>query len=206
MRPVMERKCFPLVADSVLHLCVDMQRLFAEGTAWQVPWLPRVLPAIIEIAGRHAVRTVFSRFVPPASQEAAEGAWRDYYKHWPQMTREVLDPGLLELVEPLARFVPPARVVDKPANSVFSRAGFAAALKRRRVTTLVVTGGETDVCVLATVMQAIDLGFRIVLPTDALCSTSDGAHDALVDLFRDRFSSQVEATTTEELLHRWSMD
>ncbi|TXI87581.1 MAG: cysteine hydrolase, partial [Chryseobacterium sp.] len=76
-------------------------------------------------------------------------------------------------------------------------------LKRRGITTLVVTGGETDVCVLATVMQAIDLGFRVVLPIDALCSTSDGAHDALIDLFRTRFATQVESTTTGELLNRW---
>ena len=111
--------------------------------------------------------------------------------------------GLLELVEPLARLVPPARQVEKPANSAFSRPGFASALKRRGISTLVVTGGETDVCVLATVMQAIDLGFRVVLPTDALCSTSDGAHDTVVDLFGARFSSQVEALTTEDLLRRW---
>lgn len=65
------------------------------------------------------------------------------------------------------------------------------------------TGGETDVCVLATVMQAIDLGFSIVLPIDALCSTSDGEHDALVDLFHKRFGVHVEATTTEELLRHW---
>lgn len=122
------------------------------------------------------------------------------------MTRTALDPGLLELVEPLAKLVPPARVLDKAANSIFSSPGFATALKRRRITTLVVTGGETDVCVLATVMQAIDLGFRIVLPTDALCSTSDGAHDALVELFRARFASHVEATTTENLLRRWSLE
>ena len=199
----MKQECFPLVAGKVTHICVDMQRLFAEKTAWQVPWLPNVLPAVVEIAERHAARTVFSRFAPPAAPEMAEGAWRAYYEHWPQMTRDALDPRLLGLVEPLARFVPPARVIDKPANSVFSRVGFAAALKRLGVTTLVITGGETDVCVLATVMQAIDLGFRVVLPTDALCSTSDGAHDALLELFRTRFSSQVEATTTEELLKRW---
>jgi nicotinamidase-related amidase len=180
-----------------------MQRLFAEHTAWQVPWLPRVLPAVQEIAGRHASRTVFTRFAPPATPDQAEGAWRAYYERWPQMTRSTLDPRLLDLVEPLARFVPPARTIDKPGNSAFSRAGFAAALRRRGVTTLVVTGGETDVCVLATVMQAIDLGFRIVLPTDALCSTSDRAHDAIVDLFGARFSSQVEATTTQDLLSRW---
>lgn len=194
---------FRLEAAATLHLCVDMQRLFAEQTVWQVPWLPRILPAVVEIASRHAARTVFTRFAPPATPDAAEGAWLSYYEHWPQMTRAALDPHLLELVEPLARLMPPARALDKPANSAFSRAGLAAALKRRGVTTLVVTGGETDVCVLATVMQAIDLGFRIVLPTDALCSTSDGAHDALVDLFRTRFAVQVEATTTDELLRRW---
>lgn len=65
------------------------------------------------------------------------------------------------------------------------------------------TGGETDACVLATVMQAIDLGFSIVLPINALCSTSDGEHDALVDLFHKRFGVHVEATTTEELLRHW---
>lgn len=194
---------FRLEADATLHLCVDMQRLFAEETAWQVAWLPRVLPAVVEIASRHTPHTVFTRFAPPATPDAAKGAWRAYYERWTQMTRAALDPQLLELVEPLARLVPPALAVDKPANSAFSRPGFAAALKRRRIDTLVVTGGETDVCVLATVMQAIDLGFRIVLPTDALCSTSDGAHDALVDLFRTRFAAQVDATTTEELLRRW---
>ena len=194
---------FTLEADRTLHLCIDMQRLFAERTAWQVPWLPRVLPAVAEIAGRHAEHTVFTRFAPPVVPNAAEGAWRAYYERWPQMTGAALDAELLELVDPLARLVPPARTVDKPGNSAFSRAGFATALKRRRVTTLVITGGETDVCVLATVMQAIDLGFQVVLPTDALCSTSDGAHDALVDLFRTRFAVQVEATTTEDLLRRW---
>lgn len=186
-----------------MHLCIDMQRVFAADTAWHVPWLPRVLPAVMEIASRHAARTIFTRFAPPETPSSALGAWRTYYERWPQMTRQALDPGLLELVDPLARLVPPARQVDKPANSAFSRPGFASALKRRGITTLVVTGGETDVCVLATVMQAIDLGFRVVLPTDALCSASDGAHDTVVDLFGARFSAQVEATTTEDLLRRW---
>jgi len=88
-------------------------------------------------------------------------------------------------------------------NSVFSRPGFAAALKRKGIDTLVITGGETDVCVLATVMAAIDHGFRVVLPTDALCSVQDSTHDALLELYRRRFSHQVEATLAEEVIARW---
>lgn len=199
----MDNQAFLEDQSTVLHLCIDMQRLFAEDTAWHVPWLPRVLPIVLEISARHAKRTVFTRFAPPETPQAAEGAWQAYYMNWPQMTRSALDPGLLDLVEPLAKLVPPARMIAKPANSAFSRPGFAAALKRRGIKTLVVTGGETDVCVLATVMQAIDLGFRVVLPVDALCSTSDEAHDALVSLFRARFAVQVQATTTQELLRHW---
>lgn len=194
---------FPLDRTTA-HLCIDMQRLFAEETPWQVPWLPRVLPCVLEIARRHAGRTLFTRFVPPESPTDAIGAWRDYYEHWAELTRGRITPRLLELVDPLAALVPPARMIDKPANSAFSRPTLARALRARGVTTLVITGGETDVCVLATVMAAVDLGFQIVLPTDALCSTRDGTHDALLKLYRERFSLQIEATTTDDILRRWN--
>ena len=65
------------------------------------------------------------------------------------------------------------------------------------------TGGETDVCVLGTVLGAIDRGFRVVLVTDAICSSADQTHDALMELYHSRFSEQVEAVTMEEVLDDW---
>jgi hypothetical protein len=47
-----------------------------------------------------------------------------------------------------------------------------------------------DMCVLATVMAAVDLGFRIVLPSDALCSARDKTH--LMTLYRERLTNQVK--------------
>lgn len=38
-----------------IHLCIDMQRLFASGGPWETPWMPRVLPtsgAGIDIVSR----------------------------------------------------------------------------------------------------------------------------------------------------------
>src|SRR5262245_56209219 len=158
---------------SAFHIAVDMQCLFAEPTPWFVPWLPRVLPNVTAIAERHADRTLFTRFIPPLAPEQAIGAWRDYFQHWRGMMRDRLDPRLLELVGPLRALAPPAKVLDKPVYSAFADPRLARGLRRRGIATLVVTGGETDVCVAATVMAAIDLGFRVVLPTDALCSASD---------------------------------
>ena len=30
--------------ETAVHICVDMQRMFAEDTEWKMPWLERVLP------------------------------------------------------------------------------------------------------------------------------------------------------------------
>jgi nicotinamidase-related amidase len=188
---------------SAIHLAIDMQQLFAEPGPWGVPWLPKVLPNIVELARRHPERTVMTRFVPPNAPDETSGAWRDYYRHWQAMTRSQLDHRLLELVEPLRRLAPPARVCDKSVYSAFGHRGLAPWLHQRGADTLVVSGGETDVCVLATVMAAIDRGFRVVLPTDALCSGCDGTHDAMLLLFRERFRHQVVTASTEEVLEAW---
>jgi nicotinamidase-related amidase len=103
----------------------------------------------------------------------------------------------------LARFVPPAFVVDKPAYSAFSSADLAALLREKTVGTVVITGAETDVCVLSTVLSAVDLGFRVVIVEDALCSSSDVGHDALMTMYRTRFHGQVDLVTAEELAWFW---
>jgi nicotinamidase-related amidase len=45
---------------------------------------------------------------------------------------------------------------------------------KHRAETLIISGGETDVCVLSTVLSAVDLGYRIILVEGALCSSSQG--------------------------------
>jgi nicotinamidase-related amidase len=67
-----------------------------------------------------------------------------------------------------------------------------------------VTGSETDVCVLATIMGAVDHGYRVILVRDGVCSSSDEGHDALLDLYHRRFSTQIETTDAETVLSRWA--
>ncbi|MBP0443795.1 cysteine hydrolase [Roseomonas sp. SSH11] len=185
------------------HLCVDMQNLFAEGTKWHTPWMKRVLPVVERIAAAHPERTVFTRFIPAARPGEGQGTWRPYWEHWSEMTQEALPPEMIELLPPLARLVPPARVVDKKVYSPWGEPELQALLKEWGTDTLVVTGAETDVCVLGAVLGAVDLGYRVIIPTDALCSSSDRTHDALLTLYRERYGRQVETVTTDELLEAW---
>src|SRR5919201_589570 len=44
---------------------------------------------------------------------------------------------------------------------------------------------------------------RLVLAQDALCSSSDKTHDALMTLYCERFSEQIETADTEAILATW---
>ena len=190
---------------AAVHLAVDMQRLFGEpGSPWFVPWFAHVLPQVTALAHRHPERTVFSRFIPPRQPEEMPGAWQEYFRRWQAMTQQNLDEQLLELATPLQALVPPGHLCDKAVYSAFGNARLAPWLKSQGIDTLIVSGGETDVCVLASVMSALDLGYRIVLATDALCSVSDRTHDALMTLYRERFSQKLAMATTVQILAAWN--
>lgn len=129
--------------------------------------------------------------------------WGQYYCRWENVTLANLAPGLIDLMPPLERFVPPARMLDKHVYSPWTEGRLDALLANSAVDTLVITGGETDVCVLATVLGAVDRGFRTVLVTDAICSSTDRTHDALLQLYCSRFSAQIEPTSMSEVLENW---
>jgi nicotinamidase-related amidase len=68
---------------------------------------------------------------------------------------------------------------------------------------LIITESETDVCVLATVLAAVDLGYRVIVARDALCSSSDEGHDMLLRLYQNRFTEKIETADAETILSQW---
>ena len=193
-----------VLGSGTVHLCIDMQEMFAQDTPWHTPWMKLVIPKVAAIAEAHASATIFTRFMPPAEPADVPGAWREYYEYWREMTRSRIDTRLLDLVEPLRCLAPPATVIDKPFFSPFHETPLASVLRTRGVDTLVVSGAETDMCVLAAVLDAVDQGLKVVLPEDALCSSSNEMHDAVLSLYRNRFSVQIETSDTEAVLDRWT--
>jgi nicotinamidase-related amidase len=193
---------YPLTPKTV-HLCVDMQRMFSQDGPWPTPWMTRVLPIVEEIVKLHPERTVFSRFIPPHDPGKMPEMWQRYYTRWRVATRSCIDPALIELMPQLRRYSPPATVIDKTRYSAFFGSALLEHLRDREADGLIITGSETDVCVLATILSAVDLGFRVILVRDTLCSSSDEGHDALMKMYHSRFSEQIEMADAETVLANW---
>jgi nicotinamidase-related amidase len=163
----------------------------------------RVLPNIVALAAAQPARLCFTRFVPLETAADGAGTWRRYYERWSDVTLRAIEPELVDLVPELRRFVPPAPVFDKRVYSPWASTPLHDMLQRAGKNTVIVSGGETEVCVLATVLGAIDLGYRVVLATDALCSSADETHDAMLEIYHNRFGMQVETAECEEILDGW---
>jgi nicotinamidase-related amidase len=104
----------------------------------------------------------------------------------------------------LQELVPPAQVVDKQFYSPFAEPQLHRSLQDPMINAVVIAGGETDVCVLAAVLDAIDLGYRVVVVSDGLRSVSDEAHANLLRLFSERFQQQIEVASSEIILNAWA--
>jgi len=184
----------------VRHIAIDMQRLVAEQTAWHSPIVMDILPNVLRLCRAFPERTLYARFVAPQDIDDAHGNWKAFYRRWPMITGARLDPALTDLVAPLAALAKPDQVFDKLGYSIFSAPGLHPALQQAGVETLILSGIETDVCVYSSALAAIDLGYVVVLASDALASPDEQAHRVVLDRLALRLPDQIKVMTTDEIL------
>lgn len=191
----------PLSA-SALHVAIDMQVLFDSHPEWGCADLRRILPAVRRLAEAGPGRTICTRFVPARNAATAAPSWQRYYRRWQSATLEQAGEAAVELVPELAA-LPLAGSIDKTGYSAYSSPAFRPLLQRLGADTLILSGVETDVCVWATVLSAIDDNRRVVIARDAVASGDPQSHEATLRLAAGRFDLQVELATVDEILAAW---
>src|SRR5215510_8079186 len=142
-----------------MHIVIDMQRLFADHPDWKVKDIGRIRAEVTWLAEHKPGRTLWTRFIPAQNAETAKGAWRKYYEQWPTAT---LDGGGADYVDLLLEhrtLAGHAARFDKTTFSAFGNEKLVDALTASGTETLILSGVETDVCVWATALDAIDAGF-----------------------------------------------
>jgi len=194
-------RLFGPIPSSALHLVVDMQELFRSHPEWGTQSLTRIIPAIQRLLAARPENAYFSRFIPAPDADQASGAWQRYYRRWSSVTLDKLDPAQIDVVHELRPWA--KRVADKPGYSAMANPELKQAALSSKGHCVILSGVETDVCVLATAMEAMDAGLRVVLATDALASSSDACHAKAMDILHDRFDEQVELLTVDQILAAW---
>jgi nicotinamidase-related amidase len=190
--------------ERAVHISIDMQLLFAEGTEWASPAVREILPAVERLCAHAPGRLIFTRFITPETIEDAPGQWKQYYRRWKNVLASCLDPRTFDLLPELRRFTPAAPVVDKYVHSGFANPALEKELDRLDAAAVILTGVETDVCVLATALAAVDRGYRTVLVSDAIASSVGASHDACLKSVFSRYDEQIEIVDSATVLAEWT--
>lgn len=192
-------RLFGPIPPSALHVVVDMQELFRSHPDWGTEALNQIIPPIQRLLRARPDRAYFSRFIPARNPDQAKGTWRQYYRRWSSVTLDKIDPALVDVVPELRPWA--KRVGDKAGYSAMAIPELrSAALESSCV---ILTGVETDVCVLATAIDAMEAGLRVILAIDGLTSSSQTCHAKALDILHDRFDEQIELATVEQILAVW---
>ena len=170
-----------------LLLVIDMQKAY-EGEKWHVPGMAKAAANIRRLL-RVFPDALFTKHVTP---QHPVGTWARYKAAWADMDA---DPANGEIIDALSPFT--GRVEEKTTYSALgSPAIRAIAAQYDR---LIITGVETEFCVAATLLHAVDMGIDVVYVADACAGELVSLEEAIGEIVR-RMPSQATYTTTNALL------
>jgi nicotinamidase/pyrazinamidase len=150
-------------------LVVDLQKDFCPGGKLSVAGGDAVVPAAnrwIEAAGLRGIPVFASRDWHPADHVSFAASGGDWPPHCVQDSDGARFNPALDLPSD-ATVVTKGVRFDRDQHAVFADTGLAVHLKKRGVRRLFVCGLALDVCVLASVMEAVDAGFDVLLIAEA---------------------------------------
>src|SRR3989304_1481018 len=172
-------------------LVIDMQRGFLDpGEAMEVPPAREIIPRI------QALLTLFrEKRLPVIFTEFA------YSQAVPLLVGELHPEHKRALPGNPRGFGRPSSSCLEGEDNVHPISDLA--LRARGVTSLVLTGTMTDICVLASVVGAFNREYRVVVVEDAVATLWPETQRATLDIFRRAFARVVSAKEVADELALW---
>jgi nicotinamidase-related amidase len=194
---------------------VDMQRGFLDpGEAMEVPPARAIVPVIRALLAAFRARrlpVVFTEFtyspaVPvlvgelhPEHRPAPPGGPRGF--GMPSSSCLEGDPSARTVEELAPR--PDELVVRKRWYDGFAGTELDGALRSRGVTSLVVTGTMTDICVLSTVVGAFNREYRLSVVEDGVATLWPEIQRATLDIVARAFGRVVQSKEILDTISSW---
>ena len=196
-------------------LVVDMQRAFLEsGQAMEVPPAREVIPrirALLMLFREKTLPVVFTQFtyspmapllvgeLHPEHRPAPPGAPRGFGLPSSSCLEGEEATRVIPELEPR----PGELVVVKHYYDGFNGTVLDGALRAAGVTTLVVTGTMTDICVLATVVGGFNREYRMVVVEDGVATLSPDIQRAALDIIGRAYARVLPAKEVADQLALW---
>ena len=189
--------------SKITLVVVDMQKLFLteKKSPWMDEGLSSIIPNIKKLIKNSGIQNIiFTRFTPPKNWQKEQDSWQTYYRLNQKITPDVLGTDALNLIDDFIPYVPNSVVVSrKKSASIFMAGNFHSIIKKKSARILIFTGVETDYCVLSSVLDAIHLGYYVIVVMDACASSKKQGQKHARGIF-DRFPEQLWMTSTNDLL------
>ena len=192
--------------SKIALVVVDMQKLFLteKKSPWMNKKLSSIIPNIEKLIKNSGIQNViFTRFTPPKNWQKEQDSWQTYYRMNQKITPSILGTDALNLVDDFIPYIPNSVVVSrKKSASIFMAGNFHSIIKKRSTKILIFTGVETDYCVLSSVLDAIHLGYYVIVAMDACVSSKKQGQNHARGIF-DRFPEQLRMTSTNDLINHF---
>jgi nicotinamidase-related amidase len=160
-------------------VCIDLQVDFLDADRGRVAkhYDKRTL------AHAHAARDNAARLLAAARRGGLTVAHSRSHRYGARIHRDLVGRGDAGYALDAAVAARPGEiVVDKWTFGAFASTDLEARLRRRGVTRILLCGVLTNVCVMATAVQACDRLFRVCLVEDATGAFDAGWHESAVGL------------------------
>jgi len=194
-----------LEPDRTALLVVDMQRGFVlPGEAMEVPSAREIVPRIEALVDGFRARrlpVVFTEFVYSEAAPLLVGALHPEHRPAPPGARTGFGLPSSSCLEgtPSAETIdelaprPGELVVRKRWYDGFAGTPLDGALRARGVTSLVITGTMSDICVLATVIGAFNREYRVTVVEDGVATLWPEIQRATLDIIGRAYGRIVTA-------------
>lgn len=171
-------------------LVVDMLNDFVHPDgALCVAAAPMILPVVTEAVKAHRAKGDLIIYV--CDRHATDDA--EFQMFPPHAIKGTKGADIVCELAPL----PGDILVPKRRYSGFFGTGLDLALREKGVTSLVLVGVCTNICVLYTAADARNLGYEVTVYADAVAGLSDKAHDWALQEMRTTLGCRVMDTFTE---------
>lgn len=213
-REAFERALAPEPGRTAL-VVVDMQRGFLDpGEAMEVPPAREIVPAIqnlLRVFRARRLPVVFTEFVYSESVPVLIGRLHPEHRPAPPGAARGFGLPSSSCLEGTASAETVSDLAPRPDEIVVRKRGYDAfagtlldrALRARNVTSLVVTGTMTDICVLATVTAALHREYRVTVVEDGVATLWPEIQRATLDIIGRAYGRIATSKEVADDISRW---